>query len=45
VVPSAQADLYAWENGDAKPGILLMLGGINTLTLMEIDCIVPFVVE
>ena len=45
VLPAPADQVYTWSNADTKPGIMGIFAGSNTITLMEIDCIVPFVIE
>ena len=45
VLPAPGEQVYTWNSGDTKPGILSLYAGNNVITLMEIDCIVPFVIE
>jgi hypothetical protein len=45
VLASQPEDLYAWDSDADKPSILGVAAGINTLTLMEIDCVIPFFIE
>ena len=45
LLPPAGQAVYSWSNADDKPGLAAIVAGRNTLTFMEIDCVVPFVIE
>ena len=45
LLPPAGQEVYAWGNSASKPSWVFMGAGVNSLTLMEIDCVVPFVIE
>jgi hypothetical protein len=44
VVLPRNVEPYSWDNDDERPGLLVLSAGWNTATMMEIDCIVPFVI-